>query len=50
MTMYIAIFGLECLPVSEFCGEHNEHFCSIKRSRRIIEKLVTQPVKEFFSN
>ena len=34
VTMYIAIFGLELRPVSEFCGQRTEYFCSFKNIRK----------------
>jgi hypothetical protein len=49
VTMYIAILGLECIPVSESGRQHTEYFCSIKSGRKIIDKLVGQPVKVFCS-
>jgi len=40
VTMYIAIFGLECRPVSEFCGQSTESFYSFKSIRKTVYKLV----------
>jgi hypothetical protein len=49
VTIHNAILGLECLPVSESCTQHTEHFSSFKSGRKIIDQLVGQPVKLFCS-